>query len=151
MSRDVNKRPSGTSGPIVPRDFEAADLINHMANARGRARRIMQEFNIAPGHICAMARSAEQRISDTALRAEFLRVLIDVNEFGREMKRRGLVTQEPAEEAAGDDAEPDAEVATALFAPDKGASDAVSDKASRVFFASLDPEVSKESSTGGAS
>jgi hypothetical protein len=120
------------------RRYDDDGIANHLSAIRSRAREIMFEFNIPMGHICEMARHAEERITDTALRALFLHTLIDVSEFGREAKRRGIGVAEKGESAA---AQPEADrprPETRLFAPITGASDDVSDGASRDFFASLD-------------
>jgi hypothetical protein len=119
------------------RRYDNDALSTHLSAIRSRAREIMFEFNIPMGHLCEMARRAEQRITDTALRAEFLHTLIDVSEFGREAKRRGLGVAERGETAAAHPTE-EGRTETRLFAPTAGASDSVKDGAAQDFFASLD-------------
>lgn len=124
------------------RNYESDSLAAHLVECRGRARRIMFEFNIPMGHICEMARLADERISDTALRSEFLRALIDVHEFGREVKRRGVSVVEEGGQGRGDAVENDTPSETtqetSLFATNREASDGVAQEASRDFFLSLD-------------
>lgn len=128
------------------RNYDSDSLSAHLIECRGRARKIMFEFNIPMGHICEMARLADERISDTALRAGFLRALIDVHEFGREAKRRGATVVEKGGSGkdSGSDArggEPDGAAATpetSLFATSRDSSDSVAEEASRDFFSSLD-------------
>ena len=135
-SRSERDRDNG--GAIAPGRCDDTALIEQLAEVSSRARRIMQEYNIGSGHICAMARRAEQTISDTALRAEFLRLLIDLHEFGREARQRGLLGKSGGDGGASPAPPPDLDRGTKLFAPTEGASDAVSDDASRLFFAFLD-------------
>lgn len=101
----------------------------------------MREFNIVSGHICAMARDAERAISDTALRADFLRLLIDLHEFGRQARDRGLLPLTVAHAGPAPDSgegAPRAADGRRLNAVADNASDAVADDASRAFFARLD-------------
>ncbi|MEQ8394803.1 hypothetical protein [Thalassobaculum sp.] len=111
----------------------------------------MFEFNIPMGHICEMARLADERISDTALRSEFLRALIDVHEFGREVKRRGVSVVEKGGQEVGAGAETDGPSdsiqETSLFATNREASDDVAQEASRDFFSSLDVPRRPDSAT----
>jgi len=127
------------------RNYDDAAVTERLAEARDRAREIMHEFNIPISHICEMANAAEQRITDTALRAEFLRTLIELHEFGREARRRSVgVPEKTTAPGSGGVSGPDTPE-TALFAPTAGASDKVSEGASRDFFASLDsPGPSKD-------
>ncbi|MFX4220986.1 MAG: hypothetical protein ACMVO3_08340 [Thalassobaculum sp.] len=124
------------------RNYDSDSLAAHLVECRGRARKIMFEFNIPMGHICEMARLADERISDTALRSEFLRALIDVHEFGREAKRRGSSVVEKGGQELGDategDGPSDSSQETSLFATNREASDGVAEEASRDFFSSLD-------------
>lgn len=135
---DGRRESGGRSGGEYLRRYDDDGLANHLVEVRGRAREIMHEFNIPMGHICEMANLAEQRITDTALRAEFLHVLIDVYEFGREAKRRSVPVVEKSDDGAYAPGDPDGQPETSLFAPTTGASDKPSDLASRDFFASLD-------------
>ncbi|MDF1793260.1 MAG: hypothetical protein P1U88_15195 [Thalassobaculaceae bacterium] len=135
---DARREGGARSGGDYLRRYDDDGLTNHLMSIRGRVREIMHEFNIPMGHICEMANQAEQRITDTAVRAEFLHALIEVHEFGREAKRRDVAVVEKGE--TPDVLEEDAEGApeTPLFAPTTDATDKVSDHASRDFFASLD-------------
>jgi len=110
---------------------------------QGRVRNLMREFNIGSGHICAMARDAELSITDTALRAEFLRLLIDLHEFGRTAKRRGLLqpaaVEDPVSIGAGQrEGVAHSDDGRRMHAPLTGASDAVTEDASRDFLARLE-------------
>lgn len=128
--QSAGSRSSGTGTPAA---FDDHELVRMLVEARSRSQAIMREFNIDGGHICLVARRAEQTISDTALRAELLRLLIDLNEFGREAKRRGLL-QPTRRKAATEAAEPAENAITrAVPKPAKHC-----DAASRAFFASLD-------------
>ena len=93
-------RTRAVGEPTAPERADNIGLMEHLADVQARTRRIMGEFNIGSAHICLMARHAEQTISDTALRAEFLRLLIDLHEFGGEAKRRGLLGRPASEPAA---------------------------------------------------
>lgn len=132
-----SKTGSARSASEFLRSYDDDSLAAHLVDCRGKARQIMHEFNIPMGHICEMARQADERISDTALRAEFLHILIDVHEFGREVKRRGVAVAETGSSRT-EDTQQARRPETSLFAPTMGASDDVSDGASRDFFASLD-------------
>lgn len=121
-------------------------LRQQLGAVQARVRVVMREFNIASGHICAMARDAERSITDTGLRAEFLRLLIDLHEFGREAKRRGLLRQAvldgdavPAQTGAGRGrGRSQADDGRRLHTPLDDTSDAVTEDVSRAFFARLD-------------
>jgi hypothetical protein len=76
--------------------------MDRLADIQHDTRQIKQEYNIPTSGICVMARGAEESISDTALRSTFLRLLIDLHEFGREAKRRGLFPDPRTQVAAGD-------------------------------------------------
>ena len=134
-------RTRAVGEPTAPERADNIGLMEHLADVQARTRRIMGEFNIGSAHICLMARHAEQTISYTALRAEFLRLLIDLHEFGGEAKRRGLLGRPASEPAASGETPKTADTTTKdtrLFAPNEWASDEVSDDASRDFFAFLD-------------
>lgn len=126
--------------PMGPDSYDADELMAHLIEVQARTRQIMREFNISSDHITVMARRAELAISDTSLRAEFLRLLIDLHEFGREARSRGLLNQPKGETSqaqrkpANTETKPD----TGLFDSTDDAADAVSDEASRAFFAHLD-------------
>ncbi len=119
------------------RRYDDATLAAHLADLRDQVRETMFQFSIPMAHICEMARLSEERIEDAELRAEFLRCLIEVHEFGREAKRRGVGAGE-AEQVRTEPAPRAGQPETALFAPTEGASDDVSNGVSRDFFASLD-------------
>lgn len=95
MSSDRGRRPANedraASSRVIPQGFEDEVLVETLLEIQQSTREIMREFNIASSGICAMARSAEESITDTALRARFLRLIIDLHEFGREAGRRGLL------------------------------------------------------------
>lgn len=125
--------------PMGPDRYDADELMLRLGEVQVRARQIMREFNIASDNISVMARRAELSISDTALRAEFLRLLIDLHEFGREARSRGLLGRT----ASGPDrpkaaAAVDRSPGTRLFASSDAASDAVSAEASQALFDFLD-------------
>ncbi len=124
--------------PMGPDHYGAEELLAHLGEVQVRARQIMREFNIASDHITVMARRAELSISDTAVLAEFLRLLIDLHEFGREARGRGLLGR--TKPAAGPDRKPKPrDVAeTKLFASSESASDTVSEEASKALFTFLD-------------
>jgi len=81
----------GASSRVIPQGFEDEVLVEALVDIQRSTREIMREFNIVSSGICAMARAAEESISDTALRSTFLRLIIDLHEFGREAGRRGLL------------------------------------------------------------
>lgn len=128
-----------TDQPMGPDRYGAEELLAHLGAVQLRARQIMREFNIGSEHITVMARRAELSIGDTALRAEFLRLLIDLHEFGREARSRGLLersksgSDRPSRAPKADRASE-----TKLFASSDGASDTVSVEASRALFDFLD-------------
>jgi len=103
MSSDRGHRPANedraASSRVIPQGFEDKVLVEALLEIERSTRDIMREFNIASSGICAMARAAEEAISDTALRATFLRLIIDLHEFGREAGRRGLLPGERAKVA----------------------------------------------------
>jgi hypothetical protein len=136
------------SGPQPPSRLSDKALMAHLANAQAYVRRTMDEFNIDRGHICVMAKTGEQLISDTAVRSEFLRSLIDLHEFGREAKRRGLLSIASGEDKREEPAAPAVDRSTKMFAPTDNATDAVSDNASRSFFSSLDDSAPEASRNG---
>jgi hypothetical protein len=90
----------GASCRTIPQGFEDEVLVEALEDIQQSTREIMREFNIASSGICAMARAAEESITDTALRATFLRLIIDLHEFGREAGRRGLLPRRRAKVAA---------------------------------------------------
>lgn len=100
MSEDRDRRNASedrsASSRAIPQGFEDEVLVEALLEIQLSARDIMREFNIGSSGICAMARAAEEAISDTALRSRFLRLIIDLHEFGREAGRRGLLPNEPA-------------------------------------------------------
>lgn len=121
-------------------------LRQQLGAAQTRVRAIMREFNIASGHVCTMARDAERSITHTGLRAEFLRLLIDLHEFAREAKRRGLLRRAvldgeaaPVQGRTGRGrGRSHSDDGMRLDAPLDEASDAVTEDVSRAFFARLD-------------
>lgn len=122
------------SARVIPQGYTDQVLMDLLAEIQQDTRRIKQEFNIETSGICAMARAADERISDTALRSTFLHLLIDLHEFGREAGRRGLLERASGKstvEAAdlGDEDEALRRVA---------ASDVALGGVSRAFFGSLD-------------
>ena len=133
------KRPNDER-PASPASASYKDdrLLKHLAQLKLGVRRYMRRFDISSDRISVMARQAEGAIADTAARGEFLRLLADLHECGQEAKRRGLLARPASNDAAEPVARPDVDRGTKLFAPTDGASDAVSDDASRDFFAGLD-------------
>ena len=134
MGDDIEKRPSGQVGPD---GYGDQALVGHLVDVQSRTRQIMQEFNIGSANVCVMARRAEQQISDTALRAEFLRLLIDLHEFGREAMRRGVLGKVKGGEGSDQSPQSDAE-SVEPAEPAARAEKAGQSNASLAFFASLD-------------
>jgi hypothetical protein len=127
-----------------PKDYDDEELKALLSGAQARARRLMDQHGIASGHILAMSRLAERAIDDGAERAGFLKALIELQEFGSEAKRRGLLrrtgrpaatTATPSPKAAD---EPAQRRETGLFESDQAAGDEVDDDAARAFFDRLD-------------
>lgn len=128
-----------SSQPMGPDRYGAEELMAHLGGVQLRARQLMREFNIASDHITVMARRAELSITDTALRAEFLRLLIDLHEFGREARSRGLLDcAKPGADRPGRTAGTEHTAGTRLLDSSDSASDTVSTEASRALFAFLD-------------
>lgn len=111
----------------------------HLGDVQSRARKLMRDFKIASDHITVMARQAELLIPDPERRSEFLHLLIDLHEFGREARRRGLLGRpKPGPDRPAPAKAVDRPSDTRLFASSESASDDVSDEASRALFAFLD-------------
>jgi hypothetical protein len=136
-----------SSNRSAPHNLDNDALMERLVQVQSRARDLMREFNIGSANVSVMAWQAEQAIADTAVRAEFLRLLIDLHEFGRRARQRGLLAAprerlrtEEVRGAGGrslnaavlDDR------GTSLFASDEEAADGVSADASRAFFQHLD-------------
>ena len=122
-----------------PDSYGAEELVAHLSQVQQRARELMREFTIPSDHITIMARHAELLIADTARRAEFLRLLIDLHEFGREARSRGLLDRaKPNTERRKPGPDAERSSGTKLFASSESASDTVSTKASRALFEFLD-------------
>lgn len=134
-TRHNDKPPSSAAAPAT---YDDAQLMKHLAQLKRGVRRYMRRFDISSDRISVMARKAESSIADTAARDMFLRLLADLHECGQEAKRRGLLSRPAANDAAEPTTRPDVDRGTKLFAPTDGASDEVSDDASRDFFAGLD-------------
>lgn len=131
------------AAPGSPERLDDDTLRKQLGAVQARARNLMREFNIGSGHICAMARDAEMSITDTALRAEFLRLLIDLHEFGRTAKRRGLLqfaaVEDPVSTGAGQrEGVSHSDDGRRMHAPQAAGSDAVTEDASRDFLARLE-------------
>jgi len=125
--------------PMGPDRYGAEELLAHLGVVQHRARQIMRDFNITSGHITIMARQAELMIADTGVRAEFLRLLIDLHEFGREARSRGILgNTKPTGDAPGRAPKSERAGETKLFASSDGALDDVSEEASRALFTFLD-------------
>lgn len=128
-----------TGQPMGPDCYGAEELMAHLGNVQLRARQTMRDFKIASDHITVMARQAELLIPDPARRAEFLHMLIDLHEFGREARRRGLLDRsKPGPDRPAPDRAVERPSDTRLFASPESASDEVSADASRALFAFLD-------------
>jgi hypothetical protein len=134
-ARQDEKQSSGSSAPAAYGDDQ---LLKHLAQLKLSVRRYMRRFDISSDRISVMARKAESSIADTAARDTFLRLLADLHECGQEAKRRGLLSRPAENDATEPTTRPDVDRGTKLFAPTDGASDEVSDDASRDFFAGLD-------------
>lgn len=132
---------SGAGQPAersAPQDLDDEALMERLMTVQARARVLMSDFSIPSTNISIMAWHAEQAIADTAVRAEFLRLLIDLHEFGRRARQRGLISApktraQPAPAASKTD-----NAATNLFASDEEGADNVSTDASRALFKFLD-------------
>ena len=127
-------QPTGRS---APHDLDDDTLLERLATVQTRARDLMRDFKIPSANISTMAWHAEQAMDDTSVRAEFLRLLIDLHEFGRQARQRGLIATtkskaEPAPPPRPDDA------ATRIFASDEEGADTVSTDASQALFRFLD-------------
>ena len=136
-------------GPSVrlPKDYDDEGLKAQLSGIQSRTRRLMDAHGIASDDMVSMARDAERAIVDDTRRAEFLKLLIELQEFGGEAKRRGLLRNPSAVRAAKQATdkdtgnapaavEPDRE--TGLFERDEAAGDEVDESASRDFFGRLD-------------
>lgn len=111
----------------------------HLGEVQSRAKQLMRDFKIASDHITVMAQQAELLIPDPERRSEFLRLLIDLHEFGREARRRGLLDRpKPGPDRPAPAKAVEQPTDTRLFASSDSASDKVSAKASRALFAFLD-------------
>lgn len=128
----------------LPAECGDDGLQVELAGIQTRARRLMDEHGIATGDMVSMAREAERSIGSEARRAEFLKLLIELHEFGSEAKRRGLLpsaspTRNPGgDRAANPEATPDRKPGTRLFDSSEAAGDEVDDDAARAFFDRLD-------------
>lgn len=140
------EEPSGPSGRL-PKDYDDAALKAQLSGIQSRTRRLMDEHGIASDDMVSMARDAERTIVDETRRAEFLKLLIELQEFGGEAKRRGLLRNPAAARAAKQARENDASTApavaepgreTGLFERQEAAGDEVDEDASRDFFGRLD-------------
>lgn len=121
----------------APHNLDDHALMVRLVTVQARARDMMREYSIASGNVSVMAWQAEQSIADPTLRAEFLRLLIDLHEFGRQARQRGLLNATKAKAEAPEAAKP-TEKATNLFASDEEGADMVSTDATRAFFKHLD-------------
>ncbi|MEQ9138692.1 MAG: hypothetical protein RLO51_25965 [Thalassobaculum sp.] len=124
----------------APHDLDDNALLERLVAVQARTRDLMRDFKIPSANISVMAWEAEQAIADTSVRAEFLRLLIDLHEFGRRARQRGLIQapkarKQPEPESAP--ARPD-DAATRLFASDEEGADTVSTDASQALFRFLD-------------
>jgi hypothetical protein len=136
----------------APQSLGNEALMERLLEVQARAREIMGEFNIVSANVSVMAWNAEQGIADPVVRAEFLRLLIDLHEFGRTARQRGLLastllasttsTGPQSMDAAATKyvatSVRQADPCTNLFASDDQAADSVSGDASRALFRFLD-------------
>jgi len=136
-----------SSDRSAPHNLDNDALMDRLVAVQARARALMREHKIASANISVMAWQAEQAIADPAVRAEFLRLLIDLHEFGRRARQRGLLVaprdRSAREEVPGtDQPPPDAPIVgdhgTRMFASDEEGADSVSADASRALFQFLD-------------
>lgn len=120
---------------LEPRLCSNDALTRHLAGVRVQIRRMINRYGVANGHICTMARQAGQKIPDGAQRAEFLRLLIDLHEFGREAKHRDLLSPDKTDAAPlpVDSVEPTGDGQSA-----QNAASPIAARASERFFSSLD-------------
>lgn len=136
-----------SSDRSAPHNLDNDALMDRLVEVQSRARALMREHKIASANISIMAWQAEQAIADTAVRAEFLRLLIDLHEFGRRARQRGLLVAPRDRSAKGkapDTDQPPADApivgdrGTRMFASDEEGADGVSTDASRALFDYLD-------------
>lgn len=136
MAGPMQGRGQPDRGNRLPADYDDDGLKRQLAGVQSRARRLMDEHGVASRDMLSMAREAERSIGDDARRAEFLRLLIELHEFGGEAKRRGLlrrpVQSRPAEQVAEQDRD------TRLYESNATAGDEVDDDVAREFFDRLD-------------
>ena len=130
------------SAEKLPNDYDDDSLKALLSGIQARARRLMDRHGIASGHIVAMSRQAERVIDDGAERAEFLKALVDLQEFGSEAKRRGLLPHAGHGKASSDQqpdpAQPPQRRETGLFESEQAAGDEVDEDTAREFFDRLD-------------
>lgn len=144
MTGPIRKPAAPESAGKLPKDYDDDELKGLLSGAQARARSLMDRHGIASGHILAMSRQAERAIDDGTERAELLKALIELQEFGGEAKRRGLLRQarrgtaSTAEPAAETPAGPAERRETGLFESEQAAGDEVDDDAARAFFDRLD-------------
>ena len=122
------------SAKAIPQGYTDKVLMDRFIEIQKDTRQLKQEYNIPTGGVCVMARLAEEAISDTAVRSTFLRLLIDLYEFGREARRRGLLTGAKSKAAVDQNASPALDFPLDL--PEQ--KDKALGGASRAFFGSLD-------------
>lgn len=142
-----NSGAAESSDRSAPHNLANDALMDRLVEVQSRARALMREHKIASANISVMAWQAEQAIVDPTVRAEFLRLLIDLHEFGRRARQRGLLVA-PQDRSAKDDAPgtdqppPSAPTVgnrgTRMFASDEEGADGVSVDASRALFEYLD-------------
>ena len=136
-----------SSDRSAPHNLANDALMDRLVEVQSRARALMREHKIASANISIMAWQAEQAIADPTVRAEFLRLLIDLHEFGRRARQRGLLVASQDRSAMADDPgtdqpPPNAPIVgdrgTRMFASDEEGADSVSVDASRALFEYLD-------------
>jgi len=133
--QDPTGHPATGTRYVRPQEFDDDGLTTHLGATQARVREIMAEFNITSAALGEMASQAEVAITDTALRAEYLRLLIDLHEFGGEAKSRGLLA-EPNDDRESDD--PGTVERRPGSTEDADAGGMISNRASTNFFNSLD-------------
>lgn len=124
--------------PKTPSHCDEGELMAHLAEVQARMRRIVRDFGISSASIGEMARQAERAIPDTAVRDEFLRLLVDLHEFGREAKQRGLLDRTTSGDGSDGLRLANLDRTAHRAAPADDDADAISEDVSREFFARLD-------------